>query len=166
MCSSLFFFSSFIVFLSPLVTQAQQLLSPAPKVIALTASNPSTASGDISFYSNGCRMTITFDLSTDTGKPSAGYTVSRTNRPLDAFSVISIDLYSWFGDFYIAKEIGYGFIVFFLSLTRIRFQLPFVEARIHVTFDSLPDYVGQWTSTTTFVITVVDWPGAAPPQVL
>ena len=29
----------------------------------------------------------------------------------------------------------------------------------------LVDYVGQWTSTTTFVITVIDWPGAAPPQV-
>ncbi len=47
---------------------AQQMLSPAPKIISLTATNPSTASGDISFYDNGCRMTVVFDLSTDTGE--------------------------------------------------------------------------------------------------
>ncbi len=47
------------------------MLSPAPKIVSLTASNPSTASGDISFYDNGCKMTIEFDLSTDTGESSA-----------------------------------------------------------------------------------------------
>jgi hypothetical protein len=50
-----------------LLAYGQQILLPAPKILSLTASNPSTASGDISFYSNGCQMTITFDTNTDTG---------------------------------------------------------------------------------------------------
>ena len=49
-------------------TSGQQMLSPAPRIVSLTASNPSTASGDISFYSDGCKMTIQFDISTDTGE--------------------------------------------------------------------------------------------------
>ena len=47
------------------------MLSPAPRIVSLTASNPSTASGDISFYSDGCKMTIQFDISTDTGEWSS-----------------------------------------------------------------------------------------------
>ncbi len=55
-------------FTTPKSVSTQQMLSPAPKIVSLTALNPSTAGGDISFYDNGCKMTIEFDLSTDTGE--------------------------------------------------------------------------------------------------
>ncbi len=63
-------FALFIIFFGNVKytnVYGQQILLPAPKIVSLIASNPSTASGDISFYNNGCQMTITFDTNTDTG---------------------------------------------------------------------------------------------------